>query len=284
MSQLNALPVAPLSAIRAKDISIVIPVKDNPSGIERFLSHFFSTVVQDDFPLEILIVDNNSSPPLSLSQRFPIPVNLLRCNQKKGPAAARNVGVKNAKGNWVLFTDSDCIPTKSTIAGYLRENNQALAYAGNIRIVSEDPCSDYYRSRRTLIPPSDPNNTSDTPVYLVTANCLIQRNAITAVDGFNEAFKQAGGEDVDLAWRIKQIGNIEYCWSSITQHEFEDGFNGLIKRFIRYGRGNRQLAQFHKRPMFPQFPNFPKTKKTHHLLALIEYFAMIYGFYRGGLK
>ena len=170
------------------------------------------------------------------------------------------------------------------MAGYNNINNHAIAYAGNIEIVSEDTLSDYYRCRQVLIPPQEPDTDIESPLYLVTANCLIYKKAIEAIDGFNESFKQAGGEDVDLAWRLKSVGELRFCWKSITRHEFEDGFKGLVKRFIRYGRGNKQLGFFHKLPMFPQFPTFKKQKVSHFIFASIEYLSMIYGYYLGEIK
>ena len=276
--------ITPLKDIQCNDISIIIPVKNNQAGIDRFLGKLISVTAQQDYPHEVIIVDNNSAPPiyLELDSNYPIPVRLAHCSIR-GPAAARNVGVRLAKGNWTLFTDSDCIPTSSTLSGYQTTNNQAIAFAGNIEIVSNDPLSNYYRTRETLIPPPEKNN-PDLPVYLVTANSLMLKSAIVAVGGFNEKFKQAGGEDVDLAWRLKSIGDLKYCRSSITQHEFDDGFKGMVKRFIRYGRGNKQLQTFHKVPMFPVYPEFNKRTFSQEVFACVEYLAMIYGYQLGEIR
>ncbi len=52
--------------IRTTDeITIVIPVKDNQTGIDIFLTEFFRTHNADNFPKEIIIVDNNSNPAIA---------------------------------------------------------------------------------------------------------------------------------------------------------------------------------------------------------------------------
>lgn len=100
-----------------EEITIIIPVKDNQNGIDLFLTEFFSTHSADNFPREIIIVDNNSSPKIELKRTdYPIPVRLLTCS-KIGPASARNFGVQHSQTDWILFTDSDCVPTSSLLKG-----------------------------------------------------------------------------------------------------------------------------------------------------------------------
>jgi glycosyltransferase involved in cell wall biosynthesis len=82
------------------EISIVIPVKDNQKGIDNYLTKFFETHSKTDFPKEIIIVDNNSSPALELKSEylnFGLPIELILC-RKIGPASARNKGAEIAKG------------------------------------------------------------------------------------------------------------------------------------------------------------------------------------------
>ena len=57
---------------------------------------------------EVIVVDDGSSDNTAdLVKKYP--VRLIQ-QANKGPASARNYGVREAKGEIVLFTDSDCIP------------------------------------------------------------------------------------------------------------------------------------------------------------------------------
>jgi len=80
-----------------KEITIVIPVKDNQNGVDLFLTEFFITHSVENFPREIIIVDNNSRNKIELKHsNYPIPIRLLECN-KIGPGSARNFGVQHAQ-------------------------------------------------------------------------------------------------------------------------------------------------------------------------------------------
>lgn len=272
-----------LKTIEAKNISVVIPVKNNQVGIERFLATFIAITSSEYYPQEIIIIDNNSVPALFLPNEYPISLSLVFCNDV-GPAAARNTGVAMAKGEWILFTDSDCIPTSSTVSGYCTSNNEVLAYAGGIDVVSGGYLSRYYKTQETLIPPEATDLERKRPDYLVTANCLIQKSAIIHVGFFDVAFKQAGGEDIDLAFRLLEVGEIDYQFSSSTQHEFDDGFIGFINRFKRYGRGNKQLALKYQLALKPTLFLPAKLSPINILLALTQYLSMRIGYQKGGLK
>lgn len=269
--------------INANEISIVIPVKNNQPGISRFLQVFEEVTPKEYYPLEIIIVDNNSDSEINIPDRFPVKLILSKC-LPIGPASARNKGIEISKGKWILFTDSDCIPTWKAISGYCKTDNIVIAYAGGIDIVSNDILSNYYKTQETLIPPEAKYAESIRPDYLVTANCLIQKNAIEFVGGFDPAFKQAGGEDIDIAFRLLEVGELDYQFNSITRHEFDDGITGFISRFKRYGRGNKQLAikynlNLKPRPFMPLHISFANV-----FLALLQFLAMRYGYAKGAIK
>ena len=66
------------------DVSVVIPVKDNQDGIDRFLREFFLTHKREFYPKEIIIVDNNSHSPITIRDEFlsdKTPIRLLKCSR-----------------------------------------------------------------------------------------------------------------------------------------------------------------------------------------------------------
>ena len=88
------------------DFSIIIPHHNIPSLLQRCLD---SIPKRDD--LEVIIVDDNSSTSKVDFQMFPgLNKNGVTCIfDKKGGGAgyARNIGLKCAKGKWILFADAD---------------------------------------------------------------------------------------------------------------------------------------------------------------------------------
>ena len=267
--------------IKTDEISIVIPVKDNQKGIDTYLQQFFETHNQDRLPKEIVIVDNNSTPSITIREDFQnkgIEVKLIKC-LKPGPAAARNKGANIATGNWLLFNDSDCIPTQSLLTGYKNADNLSVAYAGNIKALGKGSLSRYYESQEILIPLKTYDERGQfVPQYLITANSLIWKPAFDQINGFNEKIGIAGGEDVDFGLRISEIGTLSYAFDSIAIHNFSDGLLGFIKRFNRYGQGNRLVEELWKTDLKPKLFRPNKRSLLNELYAKFQYLILTIGY------
>ncbi len=278
--QKKAHLIAPVT-IKSSDISIVIPVRNNQKGINLFLSEFFKTQNLESYPQEIIIVDNQSKPEITIPKQFqvaPLSIRVIKCS-KLGPASARNMGIKSAQGDWILFTDSDCIPSESLITGYLNAMNGSIGYAGNVKAWSNDVLSNYYETQEILVPLKViEDGQMIRPEYLITANALVWKKALEKIGGFNETIKIAAGEDIDLGFRLLEIGNLSYSWESTVYHDFTHGIIGFIKRFIRYGKGNKLVSQLYSIDLTPQpfIPNKPGF--INQLLSTLQYVCLIVGY------
>lgn len=237
------------------DIIIIIPVKDNQLGIERLLQSFFIHTPQAYYPKEIIIVDNYSSPAIFLPENLHhsgLTISIEPCH-KEGPSSARNKGAqlaaaKNAK--WLLFIDSDCLFTETTISGYLDPTlGEALAYQGEIKALGDDWLSQFYDNHRVLAAPYFVDQGIKRPIYLVTANTLIYAPAFFEIGGFDESFKLAA-EDVDMGYQLWKHGPLAYANADV-RHDFLNGeihvkknhVMELINRFKKYAAGDRPLYE-----------------------------------------
>jgi len=270
--------------ISPNNISIVVPVKNNQRGIDRFLNTIVENMNAEAYPHEVIIVDNNSEQKISVTKTYPFPVTVLECKEL-GPGAARNVGVAAAKGQWILFTDSDCVATSTLVSGYTKTDNECVAYAGMIDIKGEDDLNTYYREQETLIPAKIYTPDGIFPWTIVTANCLILKSAFTAVHGFNQEFIYAGGEDTDLGFKLRFVGKVHYNFNSVAIHEFNDGFSGFVTRFMRYGRGGYLLDQYYSGLHFDRSKVVvSKRSKTNIFLADAQQKAWHLGYQAQGHK
>jgi glycosyltransferase involved in cell wall biosynthesis len=260
-----------------QDVSIVMPVKDNLEGVQRFVSELLSCLSPGQLPGELVVVDNNSATPVELTTHESLQIVVIRC-QKRGPAAARNRGVAHAKGKWILFCDSDCIPTADLLQGYQPHLDGSVGYAGWVRAKDKDLLSQYYDSQEILIPPHSPGMVEHRPEYLITCNALVWREAFEGIGGFNEDFPKAAGEDVDLGYRLREVGTLAYAEGSMIIHDFGDGLDGFLHRFKRYGEGNCHLQQLYPEVQLMPTPFEPNVKSiTNFALAKLQYEAMLEG-------
>lgn len=85
-------------------ISVVIPCYNRESRINAAIE---SALGQDPAPLEIVVVDDGSTDhSADAADGFGEPVRVIR-TVNRGPSAARNRGIEEAKGEWIAFLDSD---------------------------------------------------------------------------------------------------------------------------------------------------------------------------------
>jgi GT2 family glycosyltransferase len=116
-------------------ISVIIPTYRNwdllIKCIDALDSQSFS---KDNF--EVVIINNDSED--TLPSDLKLPENFIFIEEKKpGSYAARNTGLRIAKGEIIGFTDSDCIPDKDWIKNavtYFKLNPDCSRIAGNILI------------------------------------------------------------------------------------------------------------------------------------------------------
>lgn len=86
-------------------VSIVIPYYNRPIKLKRALDSINNQSYKD---FEIIIIDDASDKPFeAYDNKLFEKINYIRCNNNKGPGVARNVGLEVAKGDYVIFLDSD---------------------------------------------------------------------------------------------------------------------------------------------------------------------------------
>ena len=116
-----------------------------------------------------------------------------------GPAIARNVGWRAARGEIIAFTDDDCIPTPGWLsAGLAAFTDGIVGASGKLIMPLMHIPTDYERDAAQL-----------EKSEFVTANCFYRRDMLERVGGFDERFIAAWREDSDLFFTLQEY--VEKC-------------------------------------------------------------------------
>jgi glycosyltransferase involved in cell wall biosynthesis len=94
----------PIRADASPDVSVIIPVHDRHRQV---IDAVRSALAQEEVNVEIIVVDDGSTPPIDLDSLKDGRVRVVRHERNRGAAAARNTGIAVATGRYVAFLDSD---------------------------------------------------------------------------------------------------------------------------------------------------------------------------------
>ena len=134
----------------------------------------------------------------------------------RGPAAARNLGVKSARGEYVAFLDSDDVWFPWALATFHkvvdRHDNPALMSAALMEFEGEAPNVARGKLAAELFP--DFLATAKRPAYIGSNVLVIKRDVFNGVSGFDESMFV--GEDLDFCLRLGAVGDFVRILSPVT--------------------------------------------------------------------
>jgi glycosyltransferase involved in cell wall biosynthesis len=230
------------------DFSVVVPTYRRPDALRRCLDALAS--LDPTGPtFELLVVDDGgTSVPdaLAITFRPRLEVTVLR-PPHGGPAAARNVGLRAARGRWLAFTDDDCTPEAGWLTGFARRFADLPDHGLGGYTINRFEGGTYATAQQLLVDYFNrlPEEPGARPSFFPTNNIALPTDALRALGGFDESFPFAAGEDRDLCDRWLASGRLlAEAPGAVVRHNHPLGFGGFCRLHHRYGRGARA---FHRR-------------------------------------
>lgn len=222
--------------------SVVIPVYNS----EDTLAACLHGLRAQDFPqgqYEVIVVNDGSSDN-SAAVAAGFDVRLLE-QDNQGAPAARNLGLSNAQGDWVAFTDADCIPSRSWLSSLVKAvdaigGGTALGAAG--RTVGYSSTHEAARfvdlmggldAERHLSHPTFP--------FAPSANVMYRRSILEEIGGFDPRYCAYDACDLHARALRAQNGPFPYVGHALVLHRHRPSWKAYWKQQHNYGRG---LAQF----------------------------------------
>jgi glycosyltransferase involved in cell wall biosynthesis len=226
-------------------VSVVIPAYNAAATIGDTLN---ALIRQSDPPAirEIIVVDNGSTDATpNIANRFP-DITLLQ-ETKRGPSAARNLGLRAATGEVIAHLDADTLPTRAWLKGLVEpfaDDSVVLAAGQTLIFHPETPVERYiaaaglYETDRAISRLPFP--------FVPSLNMAVRRSAALAVGGWEEELFTA--EDVDFSHRVLKAypSNIAYARRAVLFHRVRSTQPELERLAQTYGQGvARMYLRYH---------------------------------------
>ncbi|MDD3896402.1 MAG: glycosyltransferase [Candidatus Peribacteraceae bacterium] len=232
-------------------VSVIIPVKNGADRLRLCLE----ALRQQTYPrhmYEIIVADNDSTDDIASVARANPGVCFVH-EKLPGPAAARNAGVAQAKGEMLAFTDADCIPKPEWIAEGVCALEHAQIIGGRIDVIpprSHAPSViEKYSYATSFRQHHFVNNNS----FAATGNIFMRRNTWAAVGPFDA--RLIAHEDVEFCHRAKKKGiETVYAHAAVVTHPIHySNVASLLRKVAYHTRGSVQywrLQGGHTMPLF----------------------------------
>jgi len=222
-------------------ISVIIPTMNAERFISKSIESFLKQDIKEKY--EIIVVDSSTDRTSEIVSKYKVKV----IKQKKlGPAAARNFGVKKARGDIVVFVDADCIVPKTWLRKLTEpfSDKEITAVAGAYKIWNKE--SSIARFLQYEIEQRYERMKNATNIDFVGSyNCAYRKKIFTKFGGFDE--KMIQGEDPDLSFRISKKHKIVFQPSAYVYHMHVEDLISFSKKKFQRAYWKAFLFKRHKR-------------------------------------
>ena len=224
--------------------SIVIPAYN--AG--RTLSDTLAALQDQSLPpedYEVIVVDDGSTDETPSVARRAGAKCLTQPN--RGPAAARNSGVRAAHGEFILFTDADCVPERDWIRQMTLpfRNQRTAGVKGSYRTHQTEPAARFaqaeFEDRYDLLEKFPAIDMVD------TYSAAFRRDVLMAMGLFDESFPVASNEDTELSYRLCAAGcRLEFNRQAVVYHRHPDSFAKYLR--LKFKRAYWRMVVYRKYP------------------------------------
>jgi GT2 family glycosyltransferase len=195
---------------------------------------------------EVLVIDDGSTDAVpDIVKGFPS-VRAIR-QEPAGLSVARNLGMKEARGSLLAYTDDDCIAHPDWLL------HLARAFAEDANVIAAGgpnipPPPRHGTEAVVAAAPGAPAHVllNDTEAeHLPGCNLAIRKEALQGIGGFRPVFTTAG-DDVDICWRLRETGGrLKFVAGAMVWHHRRLTVSAYLRQQRGYGRAEALLMKAH---------------------------------------
>ena len=231
----------------APAVSIIVPVLNAEATLPGLLVALRGQVANALGDTELLIVDNGSTDKSrQIVETSGLPTLRALREPRPGPAAARNRGLTEARGEVIALLDADCVPTRGWLRALVEpfRDEKVVLVAGGLASYPPRTGAQRFAARYGLNEATRAVNNSALP-FANTRNMAVRRDAAVAVGGWPE--EMTHGEDIEFSFLIRtRFGcPIVFQETALAFHQDRESDDDLVRQAYAYGRGTAVLYRRH---------------------------------------
>ncbi|HDY70694.1 MAG TPA: glycosyltransferase [Nitrospirae bacterium] len=184
--------------------SVIVPAYNADRTISKCLSSLTNQSISQD-AYEVIVVDDGSTDKTpDIIRQFQV---RYLFQENSGPATARNKGAEEAKGEIILFTDSDCVPQSNWIEEMTKpfDDPEVMAVKGGYRTEQRSLTARFaqieFEERFEMLKKSESIDMVD------TYSAGFRRSVFLSLGGFDQSFPVANNEDTDFSYKMSDAGH-----------------------------------------------------------------------------
>ncbi len=217
-------------------ISVIIPVRNEAGKIQQCLAAVFSQSLK---PHDVIVIDGHSTDgTVEKVRKFPAKIFY---EDAHSIACARQIGVENAEGEYIAFTDADCVPDREWLSNLVKEFDEGIIGVGGAAINTGD--SLWERSINLAM------DTFLGGARTLQARFVRERRFVRSIGGFNSIYRKQdilnaggfntrlpGGEDLELNKKLSRMGKLLYTPQAVVLHHHSWTLPKFARKMFRYGK------------------------------------------------
>lgn len=224
---------------------MIVPTRDRPNELAACVESFAALRYPSD-RWELIVVNDGGRPCAAVAANpHGLPLRVLD-RPHGGPAAARNAGAQEAVGDYLAFTDDDCVVEPDWLSAFARGFTEAQAGALGGGTLLPEPAWLGMRASQFVVDvvTAHQRDATGNPLLIVSNNAAYRRSVFESVGGFDERFPMAAAEDMEMGRRLARLGYRQQSWPAARVcHCHRLTSWGHVRQQFRYGRGGYHLRR-----------------------------------------